>query len=83
MRSYVPHVCAAAPPPRPPPSLSSRSSSSYKSSVRLLVGWNVIVTVLIVGGSVWRMTALTWYHFLPAVVLAVGSLALNLSTLVY
>lgn len=59
------------------------SSSTYKSSVRLLIGWNVLITALIVGGSAWRMTALTWYHFLPAVVLAVGSFALNISTLVY
>ncbi|CAM9197832.1 unnamed protein product, partial [Scytosiphon promiscuus] len=59
------------------------SSSAYISSVRLMVAWNVIATSLIVGGSVWRMTELTWYHFLPAVVLAVGSFVLNMSTLVY
>lgn len=59
------------------------SSSAYRSSVRLLIGWNILITALIVGGSAWRMTELTWYHFLPAVGLAVGSFALNLSTLVY
>eukprot|EP00752_Nemacystus_decipiens_P002163 g2060.t1 len=62
---------------------SRLSSSTYKSSVRLLIGWNVLITALIVGGSAWRMTLLTWYHFLPAIGLAVGSFALNMSTLVY
>lgn len=59
------------------------ASATYRSSVRLMVGWNVLITALILGGSAWRMTALTWYHFLPAVVLAAGSFALNMSTLVY
>lgn len=30
-----------------------------------------------------RMTELTWYHFVPAMALAIGSFILNMSTLVY
>lgn len=32
---------------------------------------------------VYRMTYLTWYHFVPAIVLALGSFYLNMSTLCY
>ncbi|CAM9213979.1 unnamed protein product [Ectocarpus sp. 12 AP-2014] len=66
------------------PSGGSRlTSARYKSSVRLMVVWSFVSSALIFGGCVWRMTMLTWYHFVPAMAFAVGTFALNMSTLVY
>ncbi|CAM9337250.1 unnamed protein product [Ectocarpus fasciculatus] len=66
-----------------PSGVSRSSSSRYKSSVRLMVAWSILSTALIVGGCAWRMTMITWYHFVPAMAFAVGSFVLNMSTLVY
>ncbi|CAN0266234.1 unnamed protein product [Ectocarpus fasciculatus] len=58
-------------------------NATYTAAVRVMVVWNVIITSLIVGGSAWRMTMLTWYHFVPAMAIASGSFVLNMSTLIY
>ncbi|CAM9907274.1 unnamed protein product, partial [Ascophyllum nodosum] len=61
---------------------SSRGASrTFKSSMRLLVVWNVVTTILVVGGCVLRMTELTWYHFIPAMVITIGGFILSISTL--
>ncbi|CAM9226801.1 unnamed protein product [Ectocarpus sp. 6 AP-2014] len=66
-----------------PSGVSSSSSSRYKSSVRLMVAWSILSTVLIIGGCAWRMTTMTWYHFVPSMAFAVGSFILNMSTLMH
>ncbi|CAM9131093.1 unnamed protein product [Ectocarpus sp. 12 AP-2014] len=66
-----------------PSGVSRSSSSQYKLSVRLMVAWSILSTVLIIGGCAWRMTTTTWYHFVPAMAFAVGSFILNMSTLVH
>ncbi|CAM9352639.1 unnamed protein product [Scytosiphon promiscuus] len=60
---------------------SKASSKAYDSSVRVLVTWNVLSTVLIVGGSLWRITEYPWYDFIIPLSLALCSSGLSLSTL--
>ncbi|CAM9227257.1 unnamed protein product, partial [Ectocarpus sp. 6 AP-2014] len=62
---------------------AKKRNATYTAAVRLMIVWNLIITSLIVGGSAWRMTMLTWYHFLPAIAIASGSFVLNMSTLIY
>ncbi|CAM9713813.1 unnamed protein product [Ectocarpus sp. 12 AP-2014] len=62
---------------------AKKRNATYTAAVRLMIVWNLIITSLIVGGSAWRMTMLTWYHFLPAIAIASGSFVINMSTLIY
>ncbi|CAN0411851.1 unnamed protein product, partial [Ascophyllum nodosum] len=62
---------------------SRRSSTTYKSSVCLLIAWNFLLLVVVVGGCIWRMTELVWYQFVPALAIVVGSFVLNISTLYF
>ncbi|CAM9620212.1 unnamed protein product [Ectocarpus sp. 6 AP-2014] len=62
---------------------SKASSKAYDNSVRVLVTWNVVSTILIVGGAIWMATVHPWYHFAAPVVLTMSTCCLSLSTLWY
>ena len=60
---------------------SKSSSKAYDSSVKLMLGWTILVTILIVGGAGWRIVSFPWYHFVPTMVLAVFNMMMHISTL--
>eukprot|EP00903_Cladosiphon_okamuranus_P008684 g8320.t2 len=62
---------------------SKASSKAYDSSVLVLVIWNVLSTLLIVGGCLWRATEYPWQHFVIPAVVASCSCGLSMSTLSY
>ncbi|CAM9372111.1 unnamed protein product [Ectocarpus sp. 4 AP-2014] len=61
---------------------SSRSSSqAYESSVKLMLVWTMMYTLLTVGGAAWRVTDFPWYHFVPTILLSILNFGLHISTL--
>ena len=61
---------------------SRKRKTAYNDAIKLMIGLTVFYSVMIIGGSCWRISKFPWFHFVPSVLISLSEMILNVCTLI-